>query len=112
MNDADPAARGLVISYRCSGCSRSFVELDDVEPAGSHELVCTCGASLVPHPVTPGLYELGASAAPPKSTTRPAQGSIPKEPDRGYGASHGYDVTHGGPSGPGDAPADVPDHTT
>ncbi len=27
------------------------------------------------------------------------------EKDLGYGASHGYDQTHGGPTGPGDAPA-------
>jgi hypothetical protein len=30
---------------------------------------------------------------------------IPEEKDLGYTASHGYDATHGGPTGPGDAPA-------
>jgi hypothetical protein len=31
------------------------------------------------------------------------------EPDSGYGASHGYAPGHGGPSGPGDVPADEVD---
>lgn len=40
-----------------------------------------------------------ASAAP--------SGPVPR--DLGYGASHGYDETHGGPSGPGDEPAREPE---
>jgi hypothetical protein len=32
----------------------------------------------------------------------------PVEPDKGYGQSHGYAAGHGGPSGPGDAPARTP----
>lgn len=30
------------------------------------------------------------------------------QPDAGYGKSHGYGPAHGGPSGPGDAPAVSP----
>jgi hypothetical protein len=30
------------------------------------------------------------------------------QPDAGYGKSHGYGPAHGGPSGPGDAPAITP----
>jgi Low affinity iron permease len=33
---------------------------------------------------------------------------MPQERDRGYGTSHGYSPGHGGPSGPGDAPARLP----
>jgi bacterioferritin len=34
----------------------------------------------------------------------PEAGAVPR--DLGYGLSHGYDETHGGPSGPGDVPAE------
>jgi DNA-directed RNA polymerase subunit RPC12/RpoP len=124
MNDPDPAARGASVSYRCSGCSRSFVELGDadhdlahphdleIEGSSAQELVCACGAPLVAHALPPGLYDLGAGVTHPHRKARPSHVAIPKESDHGYGASHGYDVTHGGPSGPGDAPADVPDETT
>jgi hypothetical protein len=30
------------------------------------------------------------------------------QPDAGYEESHGYGPSHGGPSGPGDAPATTP----
>jgi hypothetical protein len=109
MTDAEPTAHGLAVAYRCSGCSRSFIDLGE---ASSRELVCACGAPLTPHPLPHGLHELGAGVQHHAHKAAPASGAIPKEPDHGYGASHGYDVTHGGPSGPGDAPADVPDETT
>ena len=32
---------------------------------------------------------------------------VPPEPDKGYGKSHGYGPPHGGPTGPGDAPAKI-----
>ena len=76
------------------------------------ELVCACGEPLAPHALPRGLHELGVPVAHRAERSTPGRGSIPKEPDLGYGASHGYDVTHGGPSGPGDAPADVPDAKT
>lgn len=37
--------------------------------------------------------------------TPDADTTLPKEPDLGYGESHGYGPAHGGPTGPGDAPA-------
>jgi hypothetical protein len=36
--------------------------------------------------------------------TKPSK--IPGQKDQGYDESHGYGPGHGGPSGPGDAPAD------
>lgn len=36
---------------------------------------------------------------------RPSQSSEAVEKDAGFGPSHGYPKSHGGPTGPGDAPA-------
>jgi hypothetical protein len=63
------------------------------------------------------IHAASASQSPrPGSTTptpRPASTTpVPKEHDLGYGASHGYDQTHGGPTGPGDAPAKSTDGAT
>ena len=104
MNDSDTTSRGPVVSYRCSSCSRSFIDFGET---CSGELVCACGEPLAPHALPRGLHELGVPVAHRAERSTPGRGSIPKEPDLGYGASHGYDVTHGGPTGPGDAPADV-----
>jgi len=59
-----------------------------------------------------GVYELRRS----RKATRRRTGkkleqmgaNVGREPDLGYGESHGYGPAHGGPSGPGDAPADEP----
>jgi hypothetical protein len=109
MNDLDATTRGTAVSYRCSSCSRRFIDFGE---AGAGELVCACSAPLSPHALPCGLYELGAAMSEETRATTPGRAPIPKEPDGGYGASHGYDVTHGGPTGPGDAPADVPDEAT
>ncbi|MEP7121124.1 MAG: hypothetical protein ABJE95_09450 [Byssovorax sp.] len=103
MNDLDTLLRGAAVSHRCSGCSRRYIEFGESAP----DLVCSCGAPLVPHALQRGTYELGAAMGEENRVTTPGRAPVPKEHDRGYGASHGYDVTHGGPSGPGDAPADV-----
>lgn len=108
MNDHDTLTRGAAISYRCSGCSRRYIEFGE----SAKDLVCSCGAPLAPHALQRGTYELGAAMAEESRITSPGRTPIPKEPDHGYGASHGYDVTHGGPSGPGDAPADVDEKST
>ena len=47
----------------------------------------------------------GATTPPRPAVVTPAP--IPPEHDVGFGASHGYDATHGGPTGPGDAPAKI-----
>ena len=109
MNHPESAARGPAVSYRCSSCSRSYIDFGE---ASARDLRCGCSGPLAPQPLPRGLYELGAPAPHEAAKTAPARRPIPKEPDLGYGASHGYDVTHGGPSGPGDAPAEVPDETT
>ena len=109
MNHPDTTSRGPAVSYRCSSCSRSFIDFGET---CSGEFVCACGAPLAPQALPRGLHELGVAVSHQAEKASSGRGSIPKEPDLGYGASHGYDVTHGGPSGPGDAPADVPDETT
>ena len=109
MTHVDSTTRETAVSYRCSSCSRNFL---DFGGSGKGESTCGCGAPLTRHALSHGLYELRATEAEEPRTTSPGQTPIPKEPDKGYGASHGYDVTHGGPSGPGDAPADVPEGST
>jgi hypothetical protein len=107
MDDVDTNARESAAGYLCGACSRRFIDLGS---SGSDELVCRCGAALSPQPLPRGLHELGAAVPVRQDAVRRARSSTtPKEPDQGYGASHGYDVTHGGPSGPGDAPAEVPE---
>ncbi len=107
MNDVDTKAPECASAYLCGACSRRFIDLGGSDSA---ELVCQCGAPLSPQPLPRGLHELGAAVSGEHDAARRARiSATPKEPDQGYGASHGYDVTHGGPSGPGDAPADVPE---
>jgi len=93
-----------------------------VVPGGAADPpLCTCGAELAHSELAGGVYELRKSRRATrrrgtKSEARPTE-PIAKEPDLGYGESHGYGPAHGGPSGPGDAPAatgptssrDVPD---
>jgi hypothetical protein len=45
------------------------------------------------------------------SGPRVVRPSPPEEhqPDKGYEESHGYGPSHGGPTGPGDAPAKLPE---
>jgi bacterioferritin len=50
----------------------------------------------------PARRGAGQGVDQPEASAVPS-GSEPR--DLGYGASHGYDATHGGPSGPGDEPA-------
>lgn len=109
MTDVDSTTRGAAVSYRCASCSRCFIDFGE---SGAAEIICACGAPLSPHSLPRGLYELRSAEAEETRSTSPGRAPIPKEPDGGYGASHGYDVTHGGPSGPGDAPAPVPKEST
>ena len=105
MKTRDKIPWAAVVSLHCSSCVRSFVALGEVVPDAR---VCTCGAPLLPRLLPRGLYELGADdpgekslVAPgatrerPTSDTASASGA---EVDLGYGKSHGYDATHGGPS--------------
>jgi hypothetical protein len=94
--------------YLCSTCARRCLVVGD---EGSQR--CICGGELTPAILSPGQYELIGQSAPvsPKEsheTAKPTAEPGPtaeKEADLGYGQSHGYDNTHGGPTGPGDAPA-------
>jgi hypothetical protein len=40
------------------------------------------------------------------ASTKKTDAGTEHEADQGFGESHGYSPSHGGPSGPGDAPAD------
>ncbi len=98
-------------SYRCNACGRSYVAVGNTT---ADEVACACTARLEEHPLPSGVHELhvsppvAARAAPPAPEPAQPKDRTPKEPDQGYGASHGYGDAHGGPSGPGDAPAPVP----
>jgi hypothetical protein len=92
-----------VLAYSCSLCARCFIALN---PPEAGDVRCACGAPLSPRSLPLGMYELrwrlpddGRGEAPEDLTP------VRAEHDLGYGRSHGYDATHGGPSGPGDAPA-------
>jgi hypothetical protein len=106
MKDLEPIARGHAISFRCTSCLRNFLAFGEGSEKGA---LCPCSAPLSPHPLPRGLYELRSAIAEEVHSSGPKIAPMPKEPDVGYGASHGYDAAHGGPSGPGDAPADVPE---
>jgi hypothetical protein len=97
MNDPQPNMH----AYVCSACGRQgLVVGETTEP-----LRCICGGELTPSMLSPGQYELIGQGGIAQQAAAPPPSPPAKEADLGYGASHGYDATHGGPSGPGDAPA-------
>jgi len=121
MSTHASASHPTPTAYRCESCSRAFISVGDSTAA----LTCPCGGDLVARALDASLYEvlLVGRAAPKETSLRevsptapvgaptgrasdPSDGAgLPTEADVGYGASHGYDATHGGPTGPGDAPA-------
>jgi hypothetical protein len=78
---------------------------------------CRCGGELTPALLLHGQYELIGQGPGRPHNVRESQserhepmtsnptGLFEQEEDLGYGQSHGYDPGHGGPTGPGDAPA-------
>ena len=103
MNALDPMPDCPPVTYRCNGCSRCFVAVDE---GVTGQILCACGAPLTAGPLPRGIYELRSHLPLDARATTP--GRAPREPDGGYGASHGYGPSHGGPSGPSDAPAGEP----
>jgi hypothetical protein len=97
-------------AYLCSTCARRWLVV-----AERAERRCICGGALTPALLSPGQYQLvEQGAASPSDVhdspserheSRQANDPIRQESDLGYGQSHGYDVGHGGPTGPGDMPA-------
>jgi len=102
MNALDPMPDGDAVTYRCRGCSRCFVAVDE---GVAGEILCICGVPLARGALPRGIYELRSHLPVDARATNP--GHAPREPDSGYGASHGYGPAHGGPSGPSDTPAGV-----
>jgi hypothetical protein len=99
-----------LVPFTCTTCDRLYV-VAYTGPKPDNAPECKCGRVLVAGDLSPGLYELSSVIqAQPIPTARgeapsDADHPIAREADIGYGASHGYTPTHGGPSGPGDAPA-------
>jgi hypothetical protein len=102
MNAPDPQVTLPTISYRCSSCARCYIALDE---EAATQILCACGAPLSAGPLPRGIYELRSPVSIDARATNPGRPPVPKESDLGYGALHGYGPAHGGPSGPGDAPA-------
>jgi hypothetical protein len=65
---------------------------------------------MVESPVRAGIYEIrrarGASRRKARAGVVPRPQRKAHEQDLGFSQSHGYGPAHGGPSGPGDVPAD------
>jgi hypothetical protein len=102
--------------YVCETCGCYFVAVTE-ETAGEQNpeleeaAPCACGGKLRAVELAVGMYKavpcssestLAHPKAKPAGSSRPAEGA---EADLGYGKSHGYEPGHGGPTGPGDAPA-------
>lgn len=92
----------LATAYRCTSCSRCYVAFGRERAA---QILCACGAPLAPIDLPRGAYELRSRAPIDAAATNPGRPPTPSESDVGYGASHGYPPSSGGPTGPGDAPA-------
>jgi hypothetical protein len=54
-------------------------------------------------------HDLAAQMATEGGRSTPDRSAAEREPDGGYSKSHGYGAAHGGPTGPDDAPAAIPD---
>jgi len=95
------------LPYACGSCGRRFVVVHGRHVTNPPR--CVCGTELAPAPLQGGVYELRRSRRasrrrlPARTSARGAPPAA--EPDLGYGESHGYGPAHGGPTGPGDAPA-------
>jgi len=100
MSANAPAPAETAVTRVCRACNVRYVVIGDRGLA----TCAACGGELTPAPLPEGVYELRGPVDDGPAATTPTQ-----EADLGYGESHGYGPGHGGPSGPGDAPArDVP----
>lgn len=101
-------------TYACESCGRLFVAAGEI--AKDEGLRCACGATLRAAALGAGMYEatpcslgvveIETHQPSPDAGAQPAgRTGESEEADLGYGKSHGYGPSHGGPTGPGDAPA-------
>jgi hypothetical protein len=112
MTHRKPHGVSNLVSFTCATCDRVYI-VSAAEPAATPDDApeCKCGRAMTASQLAPGMYELSSvvQARPVSSGREPALSDagqpIAREADLGYGASHGYSPTHGGPTGPGDAPA-------
>jgi len=105
-----------LVPFTCATCDRVYLVAHAADEHSGEPPECKCGRALTAGDLAPGIYELSTvvQAQPGPGGRAEALSDagepIAREADLGYGASHGYSPTHGGPSGPGDAPAaDAPD---
>jgi hypothetical protein len=91
-------------AYLCATCAnRCLVVGEETEQQHAQ---CICGGNLTAALLSAGQYALTVQVGLSPSDLRAETASgLRAETDLGYGHSHGYDSTHGGPTGPGDAPA-------
>jgi hypothetical protein len=102
-------------SFRCEHCYRRYVAVTERRAASETEqrALCVCGGKLRAVILDIGYYEAvprPLDIAPSKPAPEPEPMLAPPAPEKqetdlGYGKSHGYGPSHGGPTGPGDAPA-------
>ena len=94
----------------CSACEKHYVVVPD-EDASDAPPKCACGGTLTEMSLPPGVHELKSPRRAKRRKVRaapegpPARAREEVEANLGYGESHGYGPAHGGPTGPGDAPA-------
>jgi hypothetical protein len=94
-------------AFACTACTKTYLFVSGSAKAPS---TCSCGAPLRHAPLPAGTYEIVVHAqdtvtAPIAREPTAPELSPPQERDLGYGESHGNAPGHGGPTGPGDAPA-------
>jgi len=89
--------------FICAQCGKRYLI---VAHARVREPRCPSDASVLQRlPLPIGVYELAAHQLSGEIEQRVSSGNLQPERDLGFGASHGYAPGHGGPAGPGDAPA-------
>ena len=98
-------ANSSLTTALCSACGKQFAFSADRDDGRQ----CPFDGSTLRHSsLADGIYELvlaRTSEAVAEATA--ASEDLSPERDLGFGPSHGCAVGHEGPTGPGDAPADV-----
>jgi len=89
--------------FVCAQCGKRYLI---VAEAPARDPRCPSDASALQIFALPlGVYELAPHRLSPEIEGRVSNANLQPERDLGFGASHGYAPGHGGPAGPGDAPA-------
>jgi len=84
MTDVDSTTRETAVSYRCSSCSRSFLEFGG---SGKAESGCGCGSPLIRHSLPHGLYELRSPEAEEPRATSPGNNKKNEQKIKSYNST-------------------------